>query len=136
MGMGNYASYADTVTDEFVKKTCPEEYAALLGVLKENDYDIERLAYCAANGGDVEGELTVDLEDEQASNINTAYEILCMTFQDRTQGLELNIKYHDKEDRGDEVDGVFWEVDNVYVLSEAGKANKGDIERKFWTNFG
>jgi hypothetical protein len=136
MGMGNYANFADTVTKEFVTETCSDEMAGLLKVLAENDYDLERLAYCATNGGDIEGELGVDLEEEAAKAIMEAYEILCMTFQDKTQGLSLDIRYKDHDDRGDEVDGVFWEVDNVYELSEAGRNNIGNIKRKFWTNFG
>jgi hypothetical protein len=136
MGMGNYANYADTVTNDFVTETCPEEMAGLLKVLAENDYSLEQLAMSATDGGDIEGELGLDLEEEAAKAIMEAYETLCMTFQDKTQGLSLDIRYKDHEDRGDEVDGVFWEVDNVYELTTAGKKYNKQIERKFWTNFG
>jgi hypothetical protein len=135
MGMGTSACHADTVTNEFVTKTCPEEYKVLLEVLQENDYDIDRLAYCATNGGDVESELTVDMDDEPAAIINNAYDKLCIVFEEKT-GLTLEIKYHDKEDRYDEVNGMFWEVDGVYEKTAAGKKYDKDIERKFWTTFG
>ena len=135
MGMGNYAEHADTVEDKFVRETCPEEYKVLLEVLEENDYDIDRLAYCATHGGDVESELSVDLDDEPCAIINNAYDKLCMVFEEKT-GLTLTIRYKDCEDKGDEVDGLFWAVDGVYEKTAAGKKYDDKIERKFWTNFG
>jgi len=134
MGMGNYASFADTVTNEFVTKTCPDEMAELLKVLAENDYNLDRLAI-AATDGDIQGELEVDLDEDVALLILNTYDGFAMAFLGIT-GLDLSIRYKDHEDRGDEVDGMFWEVDGVYDLSAAGKKYKDKIERKFWTNFG
>jgi len=135
MGMGNYANYADTVTNDFVTKICPDEMAGLLKVLEENDYDIDRLASCATYGGDIYGEMELDVEEEQAKAILDSYVELLKAFSDKVD-LGLAIRYKDKEDRGDEVDGMFWEVEGVYVYSSAGEKYKNEIERKFWTNFG
>ena len=44
--------------------------------------------------------------------------------------------HKEREDRGDEVDGVFWKVEGVYVLSPAGEKYKDKINRAFWTEFG
>jgi hypothetical protein len=136
--MGTYANHADTIEESFVKETCPEELAGLLKVLAENDYDLDRLASCVTDGGDIEGELSMDFGDDYdiVKAILDAFHELCMTFQDKTQGLELNLRYHTKEDRGDEVDGKFWQVEGVYVLSEAGKNHIKKVTRKFWTNWG
>jgi len=134
MGMGSYANYADTVTGVFVTETCPDEMAGLLKVLAENDYNLDRLAMSATDG-DVQGELEVDLDEDVALLVLNTYDGLAMAFLKAT-GLDLNIRYKDHEDRGDEVDGVFWEVDGVYERTTAGKKYEKQIERKFWTNFG
>ena len=135
MGMGTYASFAETVTNEFVTKTCPDEMAGLLKVLAENEFDIDRLAMCSTFGGDIQGELEMDLDEDVALLILNAYDGLAMAFLEKT-GLELFIRHNEKDDRGDEVDGMFWSVDGVYEKTEAGKKYANDIERKFWTTFG
>ena len=134
MGMGSYANYADTVTGVFVTETCPDEMAGLLKVLAENDYNLDRLAMSATEG-DVHGELEVDLDEDVALLVLNTYDGLAMAFLKAT-GLDLSIRYKDHEDRGDEVDGVFWEVDGVYERTTAGKKYEKQIERRFWTNFG
>jgi len=134
MGMGHYPQYADTVDDKFVRQVCPGEIDELQVVLDEVDYDWQRLGM-SNNFGDLESELEVDFEDEQIQRILKVYDELCRVFQTKT-GLELKIRYHDSDDRGDEVNGFFWEVDGVYILSLAGKKYQADIERKFWTDFG
>jgi len=138
MSMGTYANHADTIEDIFVQETCPEEYKALLEVLAKHDFDLDRFASCVTDGGDIEGELSMDFNDDYdiVKAILDAFHELCMTFQDKTQGLKLNLRYHVKEDRGDEVNGMFWEVEGVYGLTEAGKNNIDKVTRKFWTNFG
>jgi hypothetical protein len=135
MSMSTSASFAETVTNEFVTKTCPDEMAGLLKVLAENDYDIDRLAMTSTFGGDIQGELEMDLDEDVALLILNTYDGLAMAFLKET-GLDLSIRHNEKDDRGDEVDGMFWEVDGVYELSAAGKKYKGDITRKFWTDFG
>jgi hypothetical protein len=133
--MSTSASFAETVTNEFVTKTCPEEMAGLLKVLAENEYDIDRLAMTSTFGGDIQGELEMDLDEDVALLILNTYDTLAMAFLGVT-GLDLSIRHNEKDDRGDEVDGMFWEVDGVYELSVAGKMYKENITRKFWTNFG
>jgi hypothetical protein len=135
MSMSTSASFAETVTNEFVTKTCPEEMAGLLKVLAENEYDIDRLAMTSTFGGDIQGELEMDLDEDVALLILNTYDTLAMAFLGVT-GLDLSIRHNEKDDRGDEVDGMFWEVDGVYELSVAGKMYKENITRKFWTNFG
>ena len=138
MGMETSACHADTVTDDFINEICPDEYAALAKILIANKSNLANFAMCVTDGGDIEGELSMSFDDDYdvVKALIDAYDKLCMTFQDKTQGLELSIRHHDKESRGDEVDGVFWQVEGVYVLSEAGKLHKDSIERKFWTTWG
>jgi len=134
MGMGNYAYFADTVEDSFVRETCPKEIEVLEEYLDKYDCSWETLGN-SSNSGDIEGELNLDFTETEAAEIVNAYDALCKAFEEKT-GLELEICYHLKEDRGDDVDGVFWAVYNVYVLSPAGVKYKDKIERKFWTVYG
>ena len=134
MGMGNYECHADTVTDDFVKEICHEEMRELEIALTASDYSLEELGACN-DSGDFEEQIRGALDEDFVTIIIASYENLCKVFQEKT-GLELSIKYHNKEDRGDEVDGMFWEVDGVYIFSPAGEKYKDKIERKFWTVYG
>ena len=136
MGMGNYAQYADTIPDKFVRETCPEEIDILQEYLDKHDCDWGQLGDAGNFGNeDIEGELALTIGDEGAAEICNAYYALCQKFKEKT-GLELDARYHNKEDRGDEVDGFFWSVDGVYVLSESGEKYKDKIQRLFFTVFG
>jgi len=132
MGMGNYACHADTVELKFVESQCPELFNNLSDALSKASitYDAFAMMYDEYQGDD-RGEL--DEADEQA--ISEAYEKLQAHFETMT-GLTLLVRYHTREDRGDEVDGCFWEVEGVYQLTPAGKKWQTKIERKFWTTFG
>jgi hypothetical protein len=61
-----------------------------------------------------------------------------MDFERVTEGLTLELGYHDRENdgcRGDDVDGTFWEVGGVWKLSPAAKKLKERgivIERAAW----
>ncbi len=134
MSQGTYACHADIVTDEFVREICQEEIRELDIALAASDYSLEGLGVCN-DSGDFEGEINGDLDEDSVAIIIASYKNLCKVFQEKT-GLSLNIKYHNKEDKGDEVDGMFWEVDGVYILSEAGEKYKDKIERKAWTVYG
>ena len=134
MGMGNYSCHADTVSDEFVRETCPDEMDNLQTVLDESDCDFGHLGR-TSNDGDIQGGLDIEIGEENSLAVLNAYDDLCVAFEKKT-GLELEIKYHEADDRGDEVDGFFWAVEGVYVFSPAGEKYKDKIKRKFWTEFG
>ena len=60
-------------------------------------------------------------------------------FEKTTEGLILDIDFHDKEgdgDRYDEVDGVFFTVGGMYGLTPAGKKFNDVVTRKFYTTWG
>jgi len=136
MSQATYACYADTVEESFVIETCPQEVEALNAILEYNGFDLDTLACCARYCDDIEGELSLTMDNEELIQaILETYDALCNAFRSKI-GLELSIKYHCKEDRGDEVDGRFWEVEGVYILSPAGKKHEKSITRKFWTTWG
>lgn len=133
MGMGNYASYADTVEAEFVKEMCPIEFDDFLVALDEND--ISREDFAQALESDNLRNISSCTEG-QAQNVEKAWVKLYDAFKEATGGLELGMGFHEANDRGDEVDGYFFTVDGVYVLSPAGKKYNDKIIRKSWTVFG
>lgn len=136
MGMGNYAAFAEVIEEKFVKEMCPETFQELIEVLNEvENMTINELASSTQYRDDLIGELSTKCSEEEAEKIVKAYEALCKDFEKKT-GLTLYLNYHDAEDRGDEVDGMFWCVDGVYQYTPAGEKHKDKIERKFWTTFG
>ena len=125
MGMGYGANYADVISEDFIKKTCPERFSSLKEMFKGEDLDMESFAQLVE---------CQDL-DETAEMV---YDLLCDDFEEKT-GLTLGLGYHDKQDEGDrydDVDGSFWWVGNAYELSEAGKKYEKEINRKCYVSFG
>ena len=135
MSMSTYPCMADTVDDDFIKEICPNEYTALIEVLKKYERGLDDLGD-AGVAGDMEAGLEeMGLEDTESGPICDAYVELCDAFKKITD-LVLDLQFHNAEDRGDDVDGYFWAVEGVYVLSPAGEKYKDKIERKGWTVWG
>jgi hypothetical protein len=135
MSSGNYAHNVDTITDEFIKETCPDEHTALNKILTDNKSDLDGFAGVVTYEGDIFGELELEYEPDIARAMVDAYVALLMAFSKATD-LGLALRYHAKEDRGDQVDGMFWEVEGVYIYSPAGEKYKKHIENKSWTTYG
>lgn len=135
MSSSNYSHNANVISDDFVKKTCPKEYAALNKILIDNKSSFADIASIFTDEGDIFGELRLDYEENIAQAILNAYALLIMTFNHATD-LGLSLRHHAKEGLADEVDGMFWEVEGVYVYSSAGEKYKDHIENKRWTTFG
>ncbi len=130
MGMGHYPNYADVVSEDFVKEICRKEYLTLNNALEDAGIDFGDFSYCEFNDFD-EDRIT----EKQQENINKAWNELKKTFDSKT-GFTLYVVYTRAEDRGDELDGGSFAVDNVYCYTIAGKKYKDKINRKFWNNFG
>ena len=124
MSMSNYGCYADCIDEDFVRVTCPVEYAVLVQEADKDDYGLEYYA----------DELHYSNGVGENEAVNLAFNNLCMAFGKATK-LSLGIVYHSAEDRGDDLDGYAFTVDDVYVPSEAGKKHMQYITRKFWTTF-
>lgn len=124
MGMGTSANYVDEVSEQFVKETVPEQFETFMQALKDEGVAIEDFAnarqFDSADYGD---------------SIHITYNDLILSFENAT-GLSLEVGFHEKEDRYDDVDGVFWGVGNVYQLSPSGEKYSSQIERRFYTVFG
>jgi len=133
MGMGNYPCHADTIEIEFVKEMCPNELDDFLVALDEKKVSLATFAFSTEEG---EVEMNASCTEDEAQNVEAAFDKLMSAFREATGGLELGMGFHTADDRGDEVDGAFFTVEGVYVLSPAGKKYKDKIIRKSWTVFG
>lgn len=130
MSMGSMANFAETVEQDFVKKTCPKEFNALIeAVDKDEDISIEALA--------------IDIEDSPAEfnkEIRKAYKALKSAFKKKI-GIDIRIAFHDSDDNGDiydDINGVFWVLDfsSVYQMTPAAKKIKDKIKRAFYVVWG
>ncbi len=141
MSMSNIACYSDTVSDDFVKEICMEEYQSLIDNLFEFlslPEFAEVVQWDDLEDGIKEGiriRAIVSIADNDIQTIVTSWMKLKEKFQSET-GLELGMVYHEAQDGGDELDGYAFSVGNVYQYTPAGEKFKDKIERKFWTNFG
>lgn len=125
------ASYADTVSMDFVKEQCPEEFIRFDNAFFSVNISFDDFCYAKA----LDDEYDIDITEEQDAEIDASYEALQDAFKTKT-ALELSIAYNEKDDRGDELDGGSFSVENVWVLSEGGRNHKDSITRLFWTNGG
>ena len=159
MGMSYSAGYADVFGLEKIKSLCPDTFNKLrdeIEIAGERYEEVwERLGYWAQTeqleelGGDLACTLDNNIEsesdeafeqrcEEYAALIISAYQELQKDFEKVTRvngvGLQLSIGYHNSEDGGkyDDIDGVYFYVENAYVLSPAGEKFKEDIERSLY----
>lgn len=134
MSMDNYPQHAETVTNDFVKGQCPEQHNALIDYLK--GIGIDDLDSIAFDLDETLGREKIDdVTEEQDERIRELVDELADTFEKKTD-LTLYLRYHDAQDKGDEVDGMFWEVDEVWMRTPAGKKYENEITSKGWTVFG
>lgn len=128
MGMGYAGNSVESIEVETIKQFCHSEYQAFIDVLDSVEMldDVARDIYYNLN------------ELGENSEVYKKYIQLCESFKVKT-GLDLFIGFHDSGDDGDrydDVDGVFWGVDGMYELSEAGKRMKQYITHKSFVMFG
>ena len=133
MSFGAMCNYADSVEEEFVKEICPDEFKAFIDSCNAGDEVSTVAMYLDRNSGWEEIDCVTDNEEEE---IRRLYAILQKVFKEKT-GLDLFIRYVDNGGSSyDDVDGVFWEVDNVYQLTEAAKKLENQIRRNHWITYG
>lgn len=116
MATGYSACVANVIEPENIQKLCPKEYQAFLDAL-------------AKHGDDALHDFAVAVGQEQdcpegMEDVWDAYQELCKAFEKETK-LGLEICYHDSDNNGDcydAVNGVFWDVQGMYQMTEAGKA--------------
>jgi hypothetical protein len=122
MGMGTSAHYEDIIDVKNIKKFCPKTFKGFMTALKKDKVTLEQFAK--------------SLEDEASIRSLNAYDALRCDFKKATGGLYLLMGFHEKEDRYDEVDGVYFAVGDMYQLTPAGRKHQKIIQRKFFTTWG
>lgn len=132
MSIATYAQFAETVTLEFVKEHCGKIYVLFNNVLERENISLDEFAFEYDEGAD--RDIPVQWVDFEAE-LTGCYEAVMAKFKEQTD-LDLQIRYHTKEDDGDEASGTFWEIEGVYMLTLAGKKHQKDITRMFWTTWG
>lgn len=123
----------DVFPNDKLKELCPAEWAAFVAACKiaaEDEDGIEDDEfYVFQEAGDLQYE---GGETSVPENVAVAWLNLKAVFNAAT-GLDLYLGYHDAEgngDRYDEVDGLYFPVDGMYELTEAGKRWQGIVEQK------
>jgi hypothetical protein len=128
MGMGYGANYADVVEQDELKKLVPMEFKALENaVLKEDDEDLDFYLSEIACGNDVPEEV----QDAYHKIVDAVYE--------KTK-MSVEVFYHNSEDHGDrydEIEGVFWHVDNLYIENpQIPRGFRQKVTRNFFVTYG
>ena len=131
MSMGSSASYADCVEQSFIEQHAKKNLKAFLKTFDtDKGLSIEQFALNAQYD---------DLDRDSVTKEQLAtYRALQKTFKENT-GLDLNMGFHDADENGDkydEVNGVFWCIENVDTLTHTGNNFKKHISRKQWVCFG
>ena len=124
MGMGYIAVHTSTIEEDTLSGVCKVEFDAFInftdscGFDIDNQFHLEMLKY--VNGYEDGEEVT----EEDFKTTLSLYNELTKKFNDETN-LTLELCCHNSDDDGscyDDVNGHFWAVDDVYVLSDAAKA--------------
>ena len=117
MSNGIYANFADTISTVRLEALFPAEMKALTDAL-------------AANAADDDNDFPTSLRQlaQDSDNDQVCFpegtdplDALLGAFAARFPGLRLFLRYHDG-DRDDDVDGAFWDIDGLYVLSPGAQA--------------
>jgi hypothetical protein len=119
MGMGHFANSVEEVSEELVKKTCPDEFKAFMDLVEANDLDMSEVAQAVMDGGSG----LIDIDDEGLiDKVEDLVTKLCDQFESVT-GLELYLQYHnpDEGDRYDDLEGVYWSLGAVFQYTDAAK---------------
>jgi hypothetical protein len=130
MGMGFGSCHADCIEGKTLAKLFPKEYKALTAALKKADMTLDGLAQNIQN---------LDAEDDSSclEALGSLRKAFAKKFSNswsvEENGLSLELGFHNQGDRYDEVNGAFWAISGLYVLSTAAKQlGEKNFERKFY----
>ena len=134
MSMGYASNFADMITPDAIRKLFPKEYADLEEAIEYSNHAVLDGVAQAIQAGDM------SKKDKGDKAILKALKALQSAFAAKFPGLALELGFHNQEDEGDrydEVDGAYWHVDGLWVLSDgAKKLGEKNWERKFFVSFG
>lgn len=134
MSMGYGANFADTIKEEFIKKSCPKEYKKFIGLLKKFKVSLDDYAQILCEEIELE-----NLSEKDLEKIGKAYDVLIDTFNRQFKNVGLCLSFHSVENNGDcydDVNGAYWEVTEAYQLSPGGRMIKEQLCRSFFVTYG
>jgi hypothetical protein len=111
MEMGTQVFKVDVIEESTIREYTGDLIDVFYSVLDKHDLDISIFIYDYVNGIYVDQEA----EGEAWKEAQKAYKEVTSMFKKETEAF-INIASHTLEDRYDEVDGVYWYVENKYVL--------------------
>lgn len=133
MGMGHAGASADVIEEDKLVNLLPKEFQALMDSVDQSEHfgGIAHLAFelQAADG-------TKGIADKAVLD---ALNALCDAFARRFEGLTLTLRHHDPENGGryDDVNGAYWSIGGLYILSRGAKQlGTANFERKHFVEFG
>ena len=129
MSMSHYCCYEECVEESFVKQICPAEHALFMAALSKAESNFE--SFCCADCQEED----IEADEENIEAVNITFDALKSAFNKIT-GLILSTVYHIAEERGDDLNGGSFCVDNVYRYTDAAEKYKAHITRKHWVDFG
>lgn len=114
MSMNYAAASATVIEDGKLKELFPIEHRALQKALDESDETLDQTGWRHR------------LADPEQVNeaVDGAISTLASAFSAKYPGLTLELCHHNQEEEGDrydEVNGAFWAIGGVYILSEGAK---------------
>jgi hypothetical protein len=116
--MYNFAAFTDQMTEENIETLAP----ALWAELNEKIGDLDDFGLALIDGDDLD-----EKEEKAFLDFLAAFEA--------STGLALEVRYQQEAHRGDEVEGMFWHVENAYIRNPILTALEGNgkiVSRKFY----
>jgi len=120
MGMGYFSNHASVIEPEEIKKLCPETFNTFTDAVKKHEICI----------GEVAQQFKFDDFEDFDKEISDSYKAFQKDFKEKAD-LDISVDYHSCDDEGsryDDIDGVFWRLDGVYVISEQAKRLKDKVD--------
>jgi len=134
MGMGYGAGYADVISQNKIKQVCPVEFKAFFRELKKSEVSLDSFAQLIAQNRELDSE-----DRESQGKLVDLWTTLQTAFYKKSEGLDLELGFHDSDnegDRYDDINGPFFSVGGMYQLTPAGKKFKRSVTRQFFVTFG
>ena len=126
------AEWAYVIEDDFVEKTCPDEWKDLEEVLTKHGIGLDDLAQFL----EYELESLYDITKEELEDAKNAYDELIRQFKMKTS-FSIKLRYHDNEEYGSENDSItenFFAVDytEIVLLNPVAKKIGMEVKLKDW----
>jgi hypothetical protein len=139
MGMGYGAGYAYVISQNKIKQVCPIEYKAFFKEMKKSEVSLDSFAQFVDQGRELEQFTDYDEASEVQGRLVDLWTALQTAFHKKSNGLTLELGFHDSDnegDRYDDINGTYFSVGGMYQLTKAGKKFQRSVKQQFFVTFG